>query len=38
MGLRYWDEQQFLEAVRRGDRIAIDLFLAARGLQNKPGG
>jgi hypothetical protein len=38
MGLRYWDEQQFLEAVRRGDRIAVDLFLAARGLQRKPGG
>lgn len=38
MGLRYWDEQQFLEAVRRGDRIAVDLFLAARGLRAKPGG
>ena len=38
MGLKYWDEQQFLEAVRRGDRIAVDLFLAARGLQTKPGG
>ena len=33
MGLRYWDEQQFLEAVRRGDRIAVDLFVAARGLE-----
>jgi len=33
MGLRYWDEQQFLEAVRRGDRIAVDLYLAAKGLQ-----
>lgn len=38
MGLKYWDEQQFLEAVRRGDRLAVDLFLAARGLQAKPGG
>ena len=37
MGLRYWDEQQFLEAVRRGDRIAVDLFLSARGLQTRPG-
>jgi hypothetical protein len=37
MGLRYWDEQQFLEAVRRGDRIAVDLFLVARGLQSRPG-
>jgi len=35
MGLRYWDEQQFLEAVRRGDRIAVALFLAARGLEGK---
>jgi len=34
MGLKYWDEQQFLEAVRRGDRIAVDLFLAAKGLQS----
>ena len=33
MGLKYWDEQQFLEAVRRGDRIAVDLFLAAKGLE-----
>ena len=35
MGLKYWDEQEFLEAVRRGDRLAIDLFLAARGLESK---
>ena len=35
MGLRYWDEAQFLEAVRRGDRIAVELFLAARGLESK---
>lgn len=34
MGLRYWDEQQFLDAVRRGDRIAVDLYLAAKGLQS----
>jgi hypothetical protein len=33
MGLKYWDEQQFLEAVRRGDRIAVDLFLTAKGLE-----
>jgi hypothetical protein len=33
MGLRYWDEQQFLEAVKRGDRIAVELYLAARGLE-----
>jgi hypothetical protein len=35
MGLRFWDEQQFLEAAGRGDRIAVELFLAARGLQGK---
>ena len=35
MGLKYWDEQQFLEAVRRGDRIAVELFVAARGLEAK---
>ncbi len=38
MGLRYWDEQQFLAAVRRGDRIAVELFLAAKGLEARPGG
>lgn len=38
MGLRYWDEQQFLEAVRRGDRIAVDLYLLAQGLESKSGG
>jgi len=32
MGLRYWDEQQFAEARKRGDRIAVELFLAAQGL------
>ena len=32
MGLRYWDEQQFAEAVKRGDRIAVDLYNAAQGL------
>jgi len=35
MGLRYWDEQQFNEAVRRGDRLAVDLYLAARGLESR---
>lgn len=33
MGLKYWDEGQFLEAARRGDRIAVELFLAAKGLE-----
>ena len=32
MGLTYWDEKQFAEAVKRGDRIAVDLYIAAQGL------
>ncbi len=32
MGLRYWDERQFTEAVKRGDRIAVELYMAAQGL------
>jgi hypothetical protein len=36
MGLRYWDEQQFREAQARGDSIAVELFLAARGVRNPP--
>ena len=36
MGLRYWDEQQYEDAVRRDDAIAVELFLAARGLRNLP--
>lgn len=36
MGLRYWDEQQFREAQARGDTIAVELFLAARGFSNLP--
>ena len=36
MGLRYWDEQQYEDAVRRGDSIAVELFQAARGFRNLP--
>ncbi|MCX7961646.1 MAG: hypothetical protein N2653_08750 [Burkholderiales bacterium] len=36
MGLRYWDEQQYREALARGDRIAVELFEAAGAL--RPGG
>lgn len=32
MGLRYWDEQQYQEAVKRDDRIAMDLYIAGKGL------
>jgi hypothetical protein len=36
MGLRYWDEEQYQDAVRRGDAIAIELYLVARGFRNPP--
>ena len=32
MGLRYYDESQFLAAVKRGDSLAVDLFVAGKGL------
>jgi len=32
MGLRYYDESQFLEAVKRNDQLAAELFIAARGV------
>ncbi len=32
MGLRYHDAQQFLEAVRRNDALAVELYLHARGV------
>lgn len=32
MGLRYWDGQQYAEAMKRGDRIAVELYHAAQGL------
>ena len=32
MGLTYWDEKQFTDAVKRGDKIAVDLYIAAQGL------
>jgi hypothetical protein len=32
MGLRYYDEKQFLEAVERGDALAVELFIAGRGV------
>jgi hypothetical protein len=36
MGLRYYDETQYREAVRRGDTIAIELYHAAGGIRNLP--
>lgn len=35
MGLRYWDEQQYEEAVKRGDRIAIELYQAGKGIPSR---
>jgi len=32
MGLRYYDEGQFRDAVKRGDKLAVDLFVAGKGL------
>lgn len=32
MGLRYYDQQQFLDAVRRDDALAVELFLQGRGV------
>jgi hypothetical protein len=32
MGLTYYDEKQYLDAVKRGDKLAVELFIAAQGL------
>ena len=32
MGLRYFDEGQFLDAVKRNDQLAVELFIAGRGV------
>ena len=32
MGLRYYDQGQFFEAVKRNDALAAELFVAARGV------
>jgi len=32
MGLRYYDEGQFLDAVKRNDQLAVELFIASRGV------
>jgi hypothetical protein len=33
MGLRYFDPAQFLEAVKRNDALAVELFIVARGVE-----
>jgi hypothetical protein len=32
MGLRYYDEGQFLDAVKRNDALAVELYIAGRGV------
>lgn len=32
MGLRYYDEKEFLAAVERNDALAVELFIAGRGV------
>ena len=32
MGLRYYDEGQYLDAVKRNDQLAVELFIASRGV------
>ena len=32
MGLRYYDEGQFLDAAKRNDQLAVELFIAGRGV------
>ena len=32
MGLRYYDETQFQDAVKRRDKLAVDLFVAGEGI------
>src|SRR3954470_5215245 len=32
LGLRYYDEGQYLEAVKRNDQLATELFIAGRGV------
>jgi hypothetical protein len=32
MGLRYHDERDYLDAVKRNDQLAVELFIAARGV------
>ena len=32
MGLRYFDAKDYLEAVKRDDELAVELFVAGRGV------
>lgn len=37
MGLSYFDRQQFLDAVKRDDRLAVQLYLSGRGVDPRAG-
>jgi len=32
MGLQYFDQHQFFAAIRRADKLAVELFLASGGM------
>jgi ankyrin repeat protein len=32
MGLRYYDDTQYLDAVKRNDALAVELYLIGRGI------
>lgn len=32
MGLQYFSQEQFIAAIRRGDTLAVDLFIAGNGI------
>jgi hypothetical protein len=37
MGLSYFDRQQFLDAVKRNDKLAVQLYLGGRGVDARAG-
>jgi hypothetical protein len=37
MGLSYFDRQQFLDAVKRNDRLAVQLYLGGKGVDPRAG-
>jgi hypothetical protein len=37
MGLSYFDRQQFLDAVKRNDKLAVRLYLSGRGIDPRAG-
>ena len=38
MGLQYYNQDQFVAAIRRGDTLAVDLYLAGGGIDLNAGG